>query len=128
MCVLERVIEFTAGAVRFNMYTQCRSPPASRVRTQSAWWQILNFPIIDCNVVMHTVGLEKSKSTVLNIPTGKIKDKKTRVLAHPDWHDAYAMRKKADSRVHTMGSTQSAASIREKIDEMSFDQHATHEI
>ena len=53
--------------------------------TQSAWWQILNFPIIDSNVRLETVGLEKSTSTILHIPTTDAASKAGHRLEMPDW-------------------------------------------
>jgi hypothetical protein len=80
---------------------------------------------------MHTAGLEKSTSTVLDIPTGdtgKEKTEKAKVLAHPDWYDAYARRKTADARTYDIRSTQPAKTMRRKINEMSFDHRGTLEI
>ena len=53
--------------------------------TQVAWWQILQFPIVDCNVKMHTLGLAESQSKVLRIPTGDAEEQGGHQIEKPDW-------------------------------------------
>ena len=46
-----------------------------RVRTQSAWWQILRFPIVDSNILVDTITLEKDREFSIDLPLDNIEEK-----------------------------------------------------
>ena len=70
----------------YNESTQIDIHVSLYAGTQSAWLQILNFPIIDSNVRLETVGLEKSTSKIIRIPTTDAASKAGHRLEMPDWY------------------------------------------